>query len=76
MVVPFPTSARRAPGVDRHPLDDLLRRLHGAGDDEELQAAVDRIAEGERQAVLAGLQKLCGLIETGAGAPHRLYIPY
>jgi len=74
MVVPFPTPSRRALRADRSSLSDLLAQLHDADDDEGLQAAVARIEDGERQAVIASLRRLCDML---AQAPsERVYVPY
>ena len=74
MVVSFPTPSRRVLRAERSSLGDLLAQLHEADDDEGLQAAVARIEDGERQAVIALLRRLCDKL---AEAPaERVYIPY
>jgi hypothetical protein len=74
MVVTFPTPSRRAARAERSSLIDLLAQLHDADDDEGLQAAVARIEDGERKAVIALLRRLCDKL---AEAPaERIHIPY
>jgi hypothetical protein len=77
MVVPFHPNARRTPRGPGTPLDALLRTLHEAGDGEDLQAAVDRIAESERVALLSTLKRLCELLESPQPpASGRTHIPF
>jgi ABC-type iron transport system FetAB ATPase subunit len=75
MVLPFPTPSRHAQRADRNALSELLAQLHEADDDAGLQAAVARIEDGERQAVIASLQRLCDMLAQ-APAAERAYIPY
>jgi hypothetical protein len=75
MVLPFPTPPRLAQRADRNALNALLAQLHEADDDAGLQAAVARIEDAERQAVIASLRRLCDLLAQ-APAAERHYIPY
>ena len=75
MVLPFPSSHRPAPRADRQALRELLAQLHEADDDAGLQAAVACIEDGERQAVIAALRRLCDMLAE-APAGERTYIPY
>ena len=75
MVLRFPTSSRPAQRADRNALGELLAQLHEADDDAGLQAAVARIEDGERLAVIASLRRLCDMLAQ-APAAERTYIPY
>ena len=78
MVVQFPTPLRHAARAERSAFGDLLAHLHEADeadDDEALQAAVARIEDGERQAVIASLRRLCDKLARMPAA-ERSYIPY
>lgn len=75
MVLSFPTPSRRALRAERSSLGDLLAHLHDADDDEGLRAAVARIEDGERQAVIASLRRLCDMLAKSPAA-DRAYIPY
>jgi hypothetical protein len=75
MVLSFPTPSRRTLRAECSSLSDLLAQLHDADDDEGLQAAVARIEDGERQAVIASLRRLCDMLAQPPAA-ERAYIPY
>ncbi|NRF72126.1 hypothetical protein HLB44_34595 [Aquincola sp. S2] len=77
MVLQFPLKPGSGRNAERSTLEVLLCQLHEAADDEDLQAAVDRIAAGERDALRTALQKVCGLLGPDRqGARDRVYIPY
>ena len=75
MVLPFPTPQRHAARAARSPIGDLLAQLNDADDDEGLQAFVAGIEDGERQAVIASLRRLCDKLAR-VPAAERGYIPY
>ena len=75
MVLPFPTPLRHAPRAERSALGELLAQLNDADDEETLQAFVAGIADRERQAVIASLQRLCDKLATMPAA-RQDYIPY
>ena len=75
MVLPFPTPSRPGQRAGSNGLSALLVQLHEADDDAGLQAAVARIEDGEREAVIASLRRLCDLLAQ-APAAERAYIPY
>jgi hypothetical protein len=74
MVVPFPTPSRLVARAERSALGDLLAHLHEADDEEGLQAAVARLKEGERLAVIASLRRLCDMLAESPA--ERIHIPY
>jgi aminoglycoside phosphotransferase (APT) family kinase protein len=74
MVVPFPTPSRRVARAERSALGDLLAQLHEADDEEGMQAAVARLEEGERLAVIASLRRLCDMLAEPPA--ERIHIPY